>query len=381
MGGGIYLIKDDGSLVEMAQEGYVKEDHLQRLLEDYPNLLGGDQIDEEVPRRWLLVGREVAVPGEDGGAGRWALDHLFLDQDGIPTLVEVKRSSDTRIRREVVGQVLDYAANGVAYWPIEQLRSALGASAARSGREPDEVVAEFLGPEADVESFWATVAENLRSGTVRMLFVADEIPRELRRIVEFLNEQMSRAEVLAVEIKQFAGSGHRTLVPRVIGGTVGSSGGIKPGRKPRRKWNEADFFDALARSATGQDVRTARELLAWCRQEASDVVFGTGRERGSFLPSFDKGGWPFRPFSVWTDATLWVQFGYLDKHPALDQMDARQELARRLNAIPGVEIRPEHLLKGWPSIPLAVFAAPQHFEQLKATILWAVERVYAGSPK
>jgi len=29
----------------------------------------------------------------------WALDHLLLDQDAIPTLVEVKRSSDTRIRK------------------------------------------------------------------------------------------------------------------------------------------------------------------------------------------------------------------------------------------------------------------------------------------
>jgi hypothetical protein len=26
-------------------------------------------------------------------AGRWSLDHLFLDQDAIPTLVEVKRGT------------------------------------------------------------------------------------------------------------------------------------------------------------------------------------------------------------------------------------------------------------------------------------------------
>jgi hypothetical protein len=31
-----------------------------------------------------------------------------LDQDAVPTLVEVKRSSDTRIRREVMGQMSDY---------------------------------------------------------------------------------------------------------------------------------------------------------------------------------------------------------------------------------------------------------------------------------
>jgi hypothetical protein len=34
-----------------------------------------------------------------------------VDEAGVPTLVEVKRSSDTRARREVVARMLDYAAN------------------------------------------------------------------------------------------------------------------------------------------------------------------------------------------------------------------------------------------------------------------------------
>jgi hypothetical protein len=41
----------------------------------------------------------------------------------VPTLIEVKRQSDTRLRREVVGQMLDYAANAVVYWRIDQLRA------------------------------------------------------------------------------------------------------------------------------------------------------------------------------------------------------------------------------------------------------------------
>jgi len=58
---------------------------------------------------------------EEGG-DCWFVDHLLIDQDGIPTLVEVKRSTDTRIRREVVGQMLDYAANAVVYWPVETIK-------------------------------------------------------------------------------------------------------------------------------------------------------------------------------------------------------------------------------------------------------------------
>src|SRR4051794_25314367 len=57
------------------------------------------------------------------GSDRWSLDHVFLNADGVPTLVEVKRSSDTRARREVVAQMLDYAANATAYWKVDALRA------------------------------------------------------------------------------------------------------------------------------------------------------------------------------------------------------------------------------------------------------------------
>jgi hypothetical protein len=89
MSGGIFLIKDDETLVEMTEEKYDSEDLLQGLLEKYPNLLAGDQIDSETPRKWLLISREFGVPDNETGGSRWSIDHLFLDQDGVPTLVEV----------------------------------------------------------------------------------------------------------------------------------------------------------------------------------------------------------------------------------------------------------------------------------------------------
>jgi len=94
----------------------------QELLERHPGLLAGDQLGA-VPRRWWLGSREHGVPDADGGQDRWSLDHRFLAHDAVRTLVEVKRSSDTRIRREVVDQVLDFAANSVIYSPVEALRA------------------------------------------------------------------------------------------------------------------------------------------------------------------------------------------------------------------------------------------------------------------
>ncbi len=41
----IYLIRDDGTLVEMSSQPYDSEELLQRLLAEYPSLLAGEQID------------------------------------------------------------------------------------------------------------------------------------------------------------------------------------------------------------------------------------------------------------------------------------------------------------------------------------------------
>ena len=57
-----------------------------------------------------------------GGGNRWALDHLLIDQDAIPTLVEVKRSENSEIRRAIVGQMLDYAAHARHTWSAGDIR-------------------------------------------------------------------------------------------------------------------------------------------------------------------------------------------------------------------------------------------------------------------
>lgn len=232
-------------LTPLEETGYVAESVLQTLLVDYQDLLPGDQIDPENPRRWLLVSPEMAVPDDTEAGGRWSLDHLFLDQDGIPTFVECKRADDTRIRREVVAQMLDYAANGIAYWSMDRLRqSATEAAQIRGDLLDDEIKDLLATPEADVEEYWERVERNLHDHRVRLVFVADSTPKELRRLVEFLNEEMANVEVLAVEIKQYQRKdekGPTALVPRVIGLTE-SARAAKKGTKDRRKTSLPEFL-------------------------------------------------------------------------------------------------------------------------------------------
>ncbi len=208
------------NLVALEETGYVNENLLQEFLANYPDLLPGDQIDPEHPRRWLFVAREMSVPDGTSDAGRWSLDHLFLDQYGVPTFVECKRASDTRIRREVVGQMLDYAANGTEYWTVEWLRQA-ATSSAGSQDKLDEKITDLLGDEqVGIEEYWATVEANLQDHKVRLIFVTDRTPKELRRLVEFLNAEMKNVRVFAVEMKQYqdpANKRRKVLAPRVVG--------------------------------------------------------------------------------------------------------------------------------------------------------------------
>lgn len=238
----IFLLSADGQLDKIPHRRYESEDLLQKLIDGYPEILVGEQIDPDEPPRWLMVQREAGIPDSEGGYDRWSIDHVLLDQNGRPTLVEVKRSTDTRIRREVVGQMLDYAANAFKYWPKDRIRE-LAASQYGGLEELESAIRVLLeDQEADLEAFWQTVDRNLRDGDMRLLFVADQIPTELRRIIEFLNENMPRIEVLGVEIRQYERDGTRVLVPRVVGQTE-SARQSKRGTPSKPKLNQADFLD------------------------------------------------------------------------------------------------------------------------------------------
>lgn len=333
MAGGIFLIAGKKGLVKMEEAAYDSE-ALQELLEKYPDLLAGDQVNPEDPRRWLLVAREMRV-SSDVSNDRWAVDHLFLDQDGIPTLVEVKRSSDTRIRREVVGQMLDYAANAVIHWPMEKLRAKFEEQFTTQDQEADGALQEFLDDdEVDLEEFWQKIKTNLQAGKVRMVFVADVIPPELKRIVEFLNEQMDPAEVLAVEIRQYVGEGIKSLVPRVVGQTQEAA--RRKGQVEKRQWNEEDFLKDLE-SKKGKDIAdVARRILAWAKQNNLRISWGQGATMGSFFPVLDYKEESFWPIMVRSNGLLAFVFQHMKVRPVFDSKEMRLEFLDHINQIDGV---------------------------------------------
>jgi len=345
---GIYLVKEDGSLIELTRKSYDSEELLQELLARYPSLLS-DNKSTATPVKWLLVKREMGIPDVQGGGSRWSLDHLFLDSEGVPTLVEVKRSANTQIRREIVGQMFDYAANAILYWPVEKIQDEFQASAEERGGDPDKILQDFLGESQEVDAFWRTVENNLKTGRIRLVFVADEIPRELRRIVEFLNEQMSPAEVLGVEIKQFVGSGIRSLVPRIIGETYAA----EVRKKGDEISSEATFFSELANRSNQREYQVAKRLFDWAGERGLRLWWG-GKKDKSFFPLLDHAGETYYTFAARTgekNAYVQIQFSSM-RLPPFNTLEKRRELADRLSDAIGVQFTDDQLNK-IPGIKMA----------------------------
>ncbi len=362
--GAIYIVQDGKKLIRMEQSAYATEANFQTLIEQFPELLAGEQINSAEPRRWILISGESPIPAEVGGYDRWFLDNLFLDQDAIPTLVEVKRKSDTRLRREVVGQMLDYAANAVAYWPDDEMRRQFAATCEKLNKSPDEELLAKLGADIDLERFWETARLNLKQGKVRLIFVADQIPPELQRVIEFLNEKMSPTEVLGVEIRYYTGEGFSTHIPRVIGqtGEAQLNKEIKKGFAGRKTWDEASFFeDVETRQQAGQLTEPEVSLIRRLYETAGrwgKIKWGTGTARGSFnplLPGVSKRS----PFTVMSDGELNIKLSWLNDAVSAERFRQIYQAELEKRNIPVAADQEIFAISGWAAWSDEFIAATQ----------------------
>lgn len=370
----IFILHDNDGLVPLLEQEYESEAIFQTLLTNYPELLLFG--DERTPYSdLLLIKQEHGIPIEVNGGAYYFLDHLFVDQDGILTLIEVKRKGDTRSRREVIAQLLDYVTNGLAFWTTEEIRKTFEETQREKGRDPDEVIRDFLGEATSPEQFWLQVESNIRNERIRMVYVADEVSPEMRRIVDFLGRQMKSASICAIELRQFVGKGVKAFIPDVIGNETTVSEAKSYGITSRQ-WDEISFFEELSKQHADV-VPVARAILNWGKEKCTAFWWGKGKQTGSFAPMFEHNGLQCYPIFIWTSGTGDVQFQYLQNHSPFDKEEKRRELMTRLNAIPGMNI-PEDGLKRRPSYSLKVLIPVESLKKYIDTLNWVIDEVKKG---
>lgn len=329
---------------------------LQLLLENNPNLLPGDQIDPEKPRRWLLVKSEMPVQHPETGEKWWSVDDFFVDQSGIPTFVECKRFKDTRSRREVVAQMIEYAANGHYYWTKSMIREYLTATALEKGIDLEEAI-RALQPEfgLDVESFLEAVEYNLRQGQIRLVFFLEEAPRELKSIVEFLNNQMERTEVLIVEAFQFEKNGVRIVVPTLFGYQEEArliKKAVTFSSRTRNQWDAESFFEDAEKRLSEADADRIRSMYKFLARNDQFVMrWGIGKTTGSInvaIPDISSKSL----ISIRSDGKIVVNFGDFSNDAAESTIQNR--LADWAKTV-GLAV-PEDLDHRYPSYPIVDLA-------------------------
>lgn len=206
-------------VVARVPEGAATREHpLRDLLHDLPGLLPVHEIEPEIGRV-AAVAKELHLPGSG------TLDLLLVGEHGRLVVVECKLWRNPQARREVVGQILDYASalRGYAY---EDLQSAVSARLGRPGDVLYEL-ARAAGSQMSEAAFVDRVSRDLAAGRFLLLVVGDGITEGAQRLGEFLRTQPGLSfEFGLVEMAEYRfhdpllGAERRIVQPRVLARTA-----------------------------------------------------------------------------------------------------------------------------------------------------------------
>lgn len=155
------------------------ENWLQKFIFDHPAAIPINEI-EPAFGRLIPLCRELPT-----GAG--PIDLLFINNDGLLTLVECKLWRNPEARREVVGQILDYAKE-ISQWSYEHLEDAIGKTQQSPKKRLFDLVSQNSDVDVEERDFVDSVLRNLRRGRFLLLIIGDGIRENVEQMAEFLQK-------------------------------------------------------------------------------------------------------------------------------------------------------------------------------------------------
>lgn len=199
------------SLTPLSQQGgcgALTEADIQALIQAHPKCLPIAEIDpmfvDPVP-----ICTELNTP-----AG--AIDNFMVTPSGLPVLVECKLWRNPEGRREVVGQILDYAKE-LSRWSSSDLQREVSRRLKCNGNPVLEMV-RAADPGVDEVQFNDWLTGNLRRGRFLLLIVGDGIREGVEAISQYLQAHAGLHFSLGlVELPIYLmPDGSRLVAPRVL---------------------------------------------------------------------------------------------------------------------------------------------------------------------
>ena len=149
-----------------------------------------------------------------------AIDNFMVTPSGLPVLVECKLWRNPEGRREVVGQILDYAKE-LSRWSSSDLQREVSKRLKRAGNPLLEMV-RAVDPTVNEIQFNDALTVNLRRGRFLLLIVGDGIREGVEAIAEYLQMHAGLHFSLGlIELPIYVmPDGNRLVVPRILARTT-----------------------------------------------------------------------------------------------------------------------------------------------------------------
>ena len=209
------IVSSDGStesLKPTSAEYY--EEWLQNLLFEHPEALPIEEIDRTFAPA-IPICMELATP-----AG--SIDALLVTPKGKLIILETKLWRNPEARREVVGQILDYAKE-LSRWTYADLQREVSRRTEHSGNALFDIVAADETSDSLTEAeFVDEVSRSLRHGRFLLLICGDGIREGVTAITDFLQRQgtlhftFGLVEVAMYDMLE----GRRLVQPRILAQSV-----------------------------------------------------------------------------------------------------------------------------------------------------------------
>ena len=212
---------DEGAaaqVVARVPRGEARREHaLRDLIHDNPSIVPVHDLDPSFGRLFT-VAKELNIPGVG------FVDVLLADERGRLIVIECKLWRNPQARREVVGQILDYARD-LSRYSYEDLQRQISIATRRQGNVLYEL-ARAVGSDMDEASFVDRVARDLRAGRFLLLVIGDGITEGTKRLGEYLRDQPGLAfdfgliEMTEYRYTDLSGSERTIMQPRVLAQTA-----------------------------------------------------------------------------------------------------------------------------------------------------------------
>jgi hypothetical protein len=277
-------------------EKHFQENWLQKIIHKNPQILPIDDIESGFAPL-ISLGREIST-----SVGY--IDNLYISPNGYLTIVETKLWRNPEAKREVVGQIIDYAKE-LTNWNFTKLNDGVKNSSQlynNNSKGIIELIKDFENIEEHEEyKIIDNIERNLKRGRFLLLIVGDGIRESVEEMVDFLSNTPQIQFTLGLVELQFYKNpnveGELIAIPNLITRTreitraivkiENSTNGnvtietdfIEEKVKPitaRITITEDDFFEQLQQNTDYESAEFAKHILATVKEKGYFVEWRQG---------------------------------------------------------------------------------------------------------